>query len=92
MIESIRHKALRAYWTEGRTKGLNTRWLSRIGRIMRALDVAGEPEEMNLPGYCFHGLSGRDAGRYSVRVTGNDRITFGWLDRDAIDVDPEDDH
>ena len=92
MIKSIRHKALRTYWTKGRTQGLNANWLARISRILRALDVATEPEEMNLPGYYFHGLSGKDTDRYSVRVSGNYRITFGWSDNDAIDIDLEDYH
>ena len=92
MIKSIRHKALRNYWTKGQTKGLNANWVPRISRILRALDVATAPEEMNLPGYYFHGLFGKDAGRYSVRVTGNYRITFGWSDNDAIDIGLEDYH
>jgi proteic killer suppression protein len=92
MIKSIRHKALRNYWTKGQTKGLNANWVPRISRILRALDVATEPKEMDLPGYYFHGLSGEDAGRHSVRVTGNYRITFGWSDNDAIDIDLEDYH
>ncbi len=92
MLKSIRHKALRNYWIKGQTKSLNANWVPRIRRILRVLDVATEPEEMNLPGYCFHGLSGKDADRCSVRVTGNYRITFGWSDNDAIDIDLEDYH
>ncbi len=92
VIKSIRHKALRTYWTSARTKGLNVNWIPRASRILRALDVASEPQELNVPGYYFHALSGNDAGRYSVRVTGNYRITFGWLDQDAIDIDLEDYH
>ena len=45
---------------------------------------------MNLPGYHFHALRG--VRRWSVRVTGNWRITFGWSGIDAIDVDLEDYH
>jgi toxin HigB-1 len=45
---------------------------------------------MNLPGYYFHRLKGVE--RYSVRVTGNWGITFGWEDADAIEVDLEDYH
>jgi hypothetical protein len=41
-------------------------------------------------GWFFHGLKGVD--RYSVRVTGNWRVTFGWLGEDAMDVDIEDYH
>lgn len=35
---------------------------------------------------------GRDRGRYAVNASGNWRITFGWLEDDAIDVDLEDYH
>jgi proteic killer suppression protein len=92
IIKSIRHKALGNYWTKGQKKGLNANWVPRISRIPRALDVATEAEEMNFPGYYFHRLSGKDADRYSVRVIGNYRITFGWADNDAIDIDLEDYH
>ena len=90
MIRSIRHKALRNYWTKGWTRGLNAKQVPRISRILRALDVASAPEEMDLPGYHYHRLSGKDAGRYPVRVTANFRITFSWLDQDAIDINLED--
>ncbi len=52
--------------------------------------VATKPEDMNLPGYHFHGLSSEP--RWSVRVTGNWRVTFGWDGADAVDVDLEDYH
>lgn len=92
MIKSIRHKGLKTYWTKGQTKGLSANWVPRISRILRALDIATEPEDMNLPGYHFHGLTGKDSGRYSVRVSGNYRITFAWFDQDATDIDLEDYH
>ena len=92
MIKSIRHKALRNYWMKGQTKGLNANWVPRVSRMLRALDGAISPEDMNFPGYYFHELSGQDAGRYSIRVTGNYRITFGWDDQDATDVNLEDYH
>ena len=60
--------------------------------MLRALDVATEPQDMNLPGYYFHTLSGKNSDRYSVRVTGNYRITFGWQNQDAIEIDLEDYH
>ena len=47
---------------------------------------------MNVPGYRFHALQGRQRGRYAVDASGNWRITFGWDDQDAIDVDLEDYH
>jgi proteic killer suppression protein len=47
---------------------------------------------MNLPGFRFHALSGRDKGRYAVDASGNWRITFAWTEGDASDVDLEDYH
>jgi toxin HigB-1 len=32
-------------------------------------------------------LVGRDKGGYAVNASGNWRMTFGWIDGDAIDVD-----
>ena len=92
MIGSIRHKALRDYWTKGQTKGLNAEWIRKLRRIMSALEAAGSPEQMNYPGAYFYPLKGDRAGRYAVRLTANVRVTFGWDDNGATDVDVEDYH
>ena len=76
MIKSIRHKALRNYWTKGETKGLNANWLPKLRIVLDALEAAQEPEEMNFPGAHFHPLKGDLAGFYSVRLTGNYRVIF----------------
>ena len=55
------------------------------------LEVAGQPEEMNVAGFRFHGLHGNPK-RWSVWVTANFRITFGWSGDKALDVDFEDYH
>lgn len=64
----------------------------RIARILRWLNAATGPEDMNLPGLRFHRLTSDQRGRYSVWVSENWRITFGWEEPDAIDVDLEDYH
>jgi proteic killer suppression protein len=56
------------------------------------LDDASRPEDLNLPSFRFHALAGRDKGRYAVNVSGNWRITFGWAEGDATDVDLENYH
>lgn len=66
--------------------------VERVVRILEQLDEAVAPEEMNVPGWRFHGLKGRDKGRYAIDASGNWRITFGWDGADAIDVDLEDYH
>jgi proteic killer suppression protein len=60
--------------------------------MLLALDSAARPEDMDLPGYHFHRLIGRERGRFSIRVTGNWRTTFAWEGEDAIEVDLEDYH
>jgi proteic killer suppression protein len=47
---------------------------------------------MNLPGLYLHQLKGRQNGRWSVRVSGNWRVTFRCEPPDAIDIDYEDYH
>lgn len=76
MIKSIRHKALRSYWTNGGTKVLDSRWLPKLRIILAALDTAETAEEVDFPGSHFHVLKGNLAGYYSVRLTGNFRVIF----------------
>jgi toxin HigB-1 len=92
MIRSFRSKALSALFASGRTGPLPVENSARVSRMLRALNAAERPEDVNLPGFRIHSLSGRYKGRYSITVTGNWRITFGWDGQDAIDVDIEDYH
>ncbi len=92
MIRSFRDKALERFFATGDGRRLSVQNTRRIANILRALDDASRPEDMNLPGFRFHALVGRDKGRYAVNASGSWRITFGWLEGDAIDVDLEDYH
>ena len=56
------------------------------------LQQARAPEEMNVPGFDFHPLSGKRAGTFSVHINGPWCITFMWDEQDAIDVDLENYH
>jgi proteic killer suppression protein len=47
---------------------------------------------MNLPGLFLHSLTGDRAGTWSVRVSGNWRVTFVFAGADADEVDYEDYH
>ncbi|WP_298912466.1 type II toxin-antitoxin system RelE/ParE family toxin [uncultured Algimonas sp.] len=92
MIKSIRHKGLKQFWTRGRTQGLQQTHVSRITEQMNALDVAVDVQDMNIPGYSLHPLSGRDKGRWSIRVNKNWRLTFEFIDGDVYILDYEDYH
>jgi toxin HigB-1 len=90
VIRGFRAKALRAFFEDGDSSGLSVPNVARVRRMLLALDAASEPQQLNLPGYFFHGLRGER--RWSIRVSGNWRITFGWEGADAIHVDLEDYH
>ena len=92
MIRSFRSKALRRFAERGDASKLSFQNPDRIRRILARLDAAMKPDDMDLPGFRFHGLKGKDRGRYAVDASGNWRVTFGWLDGDAVDVDLEDYH
>lgn len=90
MIRSFRSRSLEAFWTTGSVRRLPVPNHGRVRIVLLALDQATRPEDMNIPGFHLHGLRGEP--RWSVRVTANWRITFGWGEGDALDVDLEDYH
>ena len=92
MIRSFRDKGLERFFETGDGRLLSVQNPKRIANILRALDDASRPEDMDLPGFRFHTLIGRDKGRYAVDASGNWRITFGWTEDDATDVDLGDYH
>ena len=92
MIANFRSKALRLFWEGGSGSKLPVRNHDRVRRILAALDAATQPEDMNLPGFRFHGLHGFDPKRYAVDASGNYRITFTFQGEDAIEIDIEDYH
>ena len=50
------------------------------------MDDAGAPPDLDLPGYHLHQLSGDLAGFWSIRLSGNWRLTFRFDGRDIVDV------
>lgn len=92
MIHSFRSKALKRLAEKGDVSKLSVPNVRRVETILARLDAATVPEDLNLPGYRFHGLKGKDKDRYAVDASGNWRITFAWDGRNAIDVDLEDYH
>ncbi len=54
------------------------------------LHAAVVPDDMNLPGLRLHPLKGGAKGGFAVSLSGNWRITFGFSENNAIDVDYED--
>lgn len=58
--------------------------------MLDRLDASARPEDMNVPGWRWHGLRGDRGGTYAVSVSGNLRLTFRFEGVDAVDVNLED--
>ncbi|MEP3114145.1 type II toxin-antitoxin system RelE/ParE family toxin [Nisaea sp.] len=73
MIKSITHKGLKQFAATGNSAKLPVQGAAhkRLGRLLQTLNAADQPEDLNLPGFYFHELTGDRKGTYSVRVTGN---------------------
>jgi toxin HigB-1 len=87
MIRSFCSKALRRFAESGDPSKLSVQNVERVRRILTQLDESSAPEEMNISGWRFHPLKGREKGRFAVWVSGNYRVTFAFDDQDAFDID-----
>ena len=95
MIKRFRHKGLKRFFNDPRysdRRGVNAEIVPRVIAILDALDVIKEAEEMDIYGLRFHRLKGERKDAYSVRVTGNQRITWKMDGEDVTDINLEDYH
>jgi proteic killer suppression protein len=92
VITDFKHKGLERYFLKGRKSGIQAKHQKRIRMILAGLHASTGPPDMDLPGLYLHELSGKRKGTWTVRVSGNWRITFRFEGKDAIDVDYENYH
>lgn len=83
---------MRRLHEEGDRIGVRPDLVEKVQRILSALDAANGPEEMALPMFRFHPLTGDRRGTYSVTVKANWRVTFRFHEGAAYDVNLEDYH
>ena len=76
----------------GASQRFQTKHAERLRLILGRLNASTCPQDMNLPGLGLHELGGDRKGTWSVKVSGNWRVTFTFSDKDADDVDYEDYH
>ena len=92
MIYNFRHKGLKQLFESGISAGVNTQYVIRLRRILALLETAETLDDMDLPGLNLHELKGERKGTWSVKVSGNWRVTFKIKQGNAIDVNYEDYH
>jgi len=92
MIRSFSHKGLERFFRTGSKSGIQANHAARLRLILGWLDGAKQPRDMNLPGLYLHQLSGTRDEFWSVRVSGNWRLTFRFVAGEADIVNYEDYH
>ena len=92
VIKSFRHKGLRALYEMGSAAGVQPNHAKRLRMQLAALDTAHAIDDMNIPGVRLHPLKGEMAGRWSIMVNGNWRVTFEFREGNAYVLDYEDYH
>ncbi|MHA6911213.1 type II toxin-antitoxin system RelE/ParE family toxin [Ralstonia pseudosolanacearum] len=92
MIKSFAHKGLEKFFTTGSKAGIRAKHASKLKRQLARLEVASKPQDMNVPGWRLHPLSGELADHWSVWVNGNWRLTFRFDGEDAEIVNYQDYH
>ncbi len=92
MIRGFKHKGLAKFFQTGAKSGIQAQHADRLELVLGRLSAATSPKDMGLPGLALHELKGARKGVWAVKVSGNWRVTFVFVDKDADDVDYEDYH
>ena len=92
MIKTFKHKGLEILFYKGIPKGIQSKHKVRILNILDLLNAADTIRVMNFPGSNLHKLEPKNENKWSVKVSGNWRITFKFINGNAYDVNYEDYH
>ena len=92
MIRGFKHKGLEKFFTAGMKSGIQAQHAERLRVILARLSAATAPADMNLPGLELHQLKGDRKGTWAAKVSGNWRLTFTFIGKEADAVDYEDYH
>ena len=92
MIGSFRHKGLKEFFETGSKRGISPELAARIARRLDVINAAQGLMDIDAHGFNLHRLKGGRQGEWSISVSGNWRITFGFSKGEAFDINLEDYH
>jgi proteic killer suppression protein len=92
LIKSFKHKGLEKFYLTDSKAGIQPAHAERLRDQLTALHFALVPNDMDRQGWFIHPLRGKLQGYWSVRVSGNWRLTFRFNGPDAEVVDYQDYH
>ena len=91
----FRHKGLRQLHEDGNAKGGPSAMADKLRKLLFALETAETLDQLSrFPGWKLHPLKGDLKGLWSLTVTGNWRLIFGYDEptNTASDIDLIDYH
>ena len=92
VIKTFQHKGLEAFFRTGSKAGIQPAHANRLRMQLAKLEAAKDQEDMRMPEWKLHLLTGDHAGHWSVWVNGNWRLTFAFENGDAILINYQDCH
>jgi len=92
VIRGFRHRGLRRFFETGSKSGVQAQHVDRLRLVLAQLNAATAPRDMDLPGLNLHPLKGERKGTWAVSVSGNWRVTFRFVGKEADAVGYEDYH
>jgi proteic killer suppression protein len=92
-IRTFAHAGLRRLYQRDQARGLPPDAADKFRKMLAFLqDMETEHEVRTMPGWRAHQLTGNREGTWSLRVTGNWRLTFRVEQGDLVEVNYEDYH
>ena len=92
MILSFRHKGLQTFYERGSKAGIQAIHSARLRELLTALSVARGPQDLGMPSWRLHPLTGKLTGFYAVTVQANWRLVFRFVGEDVELIDYLDYH
>ena len=92
MIKSFKHKGLEKFHESGSTKGIQANHAKKLRMQLAALDTAQSIDDMDIPGYRLHQLTGDRRGIWTITVNANWRLTFEFEEGNVYILNYEDYH
>lgn len=92
MIKDFKHKGLEKFFLSGITAGIQVKHSKKLRMQLAMLNAASDVGDLDKPGWNLYPLKGNRKGIWSIKVSGNWRITFEIEAGDAHIVNYEDYH
>ena len=92
MIKSFKYKGLEKFYESGSTRGIQSNHTKKLRMQLAALESAHSIDDIDVPGYRLHQLTGDRKGIWTITVNANWRLTFEFEDGNVYILNYEDYH